>query len=200
MKIFVFDTETGGLDSRKNSCLEVGCLVGDLETGEVFETFESKVKLPNHDDYDVTEGAFKVHGITIEECMAEGMTPEDIGSKMLDMFVKHGAQLYGGHNVMFDVKFVARKIFNFEPDEWDSTFTFRKIDTHDIIRLMLGTDNMKSGASLGQIAKSIKIDTSDIRGSKYHAALFDALVTFRIMCRFRQAFKNERFLSIVTAK
>lgn len=200
MKIFVFDTETGGLDSKKNSVLEVGALVGDLDTGEVFETFESKVKLPDRSDYDVTEGAFNVHGITIEECMAEGMTPDMIGDAMIDMFVRHGAQLYGGHNVYFDVRFIARQIFRFEPDEWDSTFTFRKIDTHDIIRLMLGTDNMKSGASLGQIAKSLKIDIKDISGNKYHAALFDTIITFRIMCRFRQAFKSEGFLSLIMAQ
>jgi DNA polymerase-3 subunit epsilon/ribonuclease T len=200
MKIFVFDTETGGLDSNTCSCLEVGALVGDLDTGEVFETFESKVKLPSRDDYNVTAGAFKVHGITVEECMAEGMTPEDIGTKMIDMFVQHGAQLYGGHNVPFDVRFVARKIFGFEPDEWDSTFTFRKIDTHDIIRLMLGTDNMKSGATLGQIAKTLKIPTGDISGGKYHAALFDALITFRVMLRFREAFKSEQFLPLVVTR
>jgi DNA polymerase III epsilon subunit-like protein len=199
MKIFVFDTETGGLDMRTNSLLSVGWLVGDLETGEILDQREEFVKLPSREDYNVTAEAFAVHNITIEQCMSEGVPPEEIRDAMMDMFVKHGAQLYGGHNVNIDVAGCSIHLFDMDPMDWPSTFTYRKIDSHDFIRLFLGTEGMKSGGSLTQIAKSLKIPTNDIGGSKYHAALFDAIVTFRIMCFFRKLFKDERLLPLIKA-
>jgi DNA polymerase III epsilon subunit-like protein len=197
MKIFVLDTETGGLDMRVHSLLSVGALVGDLETGEILEKFEAFVKLPSAEDYNVTEGAFKVHGITVEQCMEEGLPPEEIGEMMMDMFLRHGCQLYGGHNVDIDRKGVCIHLFNIDPEDWNTTFTYRKIDTHDVVRLFLGIEGMKSGATLGQITKGVGIDMSDVGGNKFHTALFDAIATFRVMHRFRSAFRDERFLPII---
>lgn len=201
MKIFVFDTELGGLDMRKHSVLEVGALVGDLETGEIFEEYESLVKLPSREDYCVTEEAFNIHKITVEECMRDGNPPEEIGEKLADMYSDHGAVLYGGHNVDIDVRGVSRHILGIDPEDWAANFTYRKIDTHDFVRLLLGTEHMKSGATLGQVAKMLGLKTSDAGGSsKYHRALFDSQVTFMIMRHFRQVFKSEAFGDLIKKK
>jgi DNA polymerase III alpha subunit (gram-positive type) len=190
MKIFVFDTETGGLDAQKHSVLSVGFLVGDLDTGEILDQQEMFVKLDSIEDYVITDGAFGVHGISAEQCMREGVPKTEITGAMMDMFTSHGCQLFGGHNVdPFDVEMVAYQIFDCTPAEWRANFTFRKIDTHSIVRLTAGLENIKSGATLNQTTKVLGIDMSDL-GKKYHAALFDSIATFRIMCKYRSIFTD----------
>ena len=193
MNIFIIDTETGGLDVRKHTVLSVGALVGDLETGEIIETYESLVKLPKATDYVVSDAAFKIHGITVEKCMEEGEEPETIAEQLIDLYTRHGCQLYGGHNVDIDVNGISLQIFKMDPDDWSTNFTYRKVDSHSITRLFFGLDNIKSGATLTQLQKALKIKMSDYGGKKAHDALYDAVLTFRALYRFRTAFKDPKF-------
>lgn len=182
----IFDTETGGLDSKIHSVFSVGALVGDLETGEVIAQFEALHKLESIDSYKFTAKAIEIHGITPTQAFSEGLETGAIRDRFMDLWHDHGAQIMGGHNVAFDVRMMAHQIYNIEPQQFEANFTYRLIDSMPMIRLFAGNDSIKSGASLSQTVKALGIDMSDLGKAKYHAALFDSHCCFRVLHKFRK--------------
>lgn len=198
MRVLVFDTETGGVDSTKHSLLTVGALAGDLDTGEVFEQFEVYNRLPSEDDYVIGDGAFGIHGITAQDCMERGIPPEEIQERFVDLYMNHNCVLLGGHNVEFDIRFMCHQLYKFSISEFDSTFTYRKLDSMPIVRLFAGVENMQQGATLKQTVKSFNIDMSDIKGGTYHSALYDVIATFRVLCKVRKVLSQPEFVEMLT--
>lgn len=198
MRILVFDSETGGLDSKTHSVFSVGALVGDLETGEIIDQFEALHKLESIDAYKFTAKAIEIHGITPSQAMAEGLETEAIRERFMDLWHDHGAQIMGGHNVSFDVRMMAHQIYGIEPQEFEANFTYRFIDSMPLIRLFAGNDNIKSGASLSQTVKAFGIDMSDFGKNKFHAALFDSIACFRILHKFRKVLSQEDVIERLT--
>ena len=198
MLVTISDTETGGF-TQEHSVLSVGALVGNVDTGEVIDGFESLVKLPSLSDYNVTQGALEVNGLSTLNCFKYGQTPSEIADRLVDLHLTTGSAVIGGHNFEYDVRMLCKHIFdsctNFE---FDSTFGYRKIDSSPIIRLLQGVEGIKATAKLGDAAKGMKIDTSNFdktcgkmftyedRKSGFHGALFDSYVTFLILCKFRR--------------
>jgi hypothetical protein len=80
---------------------------------------------------------------------------------------------------------MAYQIYGIEPQQFETNFTYRKLDTLPMIRLFTGHDNVQSGASLGQAVKLLNIDMTDHGKNKFHAALFDSICAFRLMAKFR---------------
>lgn len=193
MKILVFDTETGGTNSKKHSLLTLGALVGDLDTGEIAESFEVWNKLPSVDDYVIDPGAFKVHEITAQECMEKGISPVGIQTKFMDLFHSNDCTIMGGHNLYFDIRFMAYQVFKIEPEELLNETCYRIQDSMTYIGGLAGLDLVKGGQSLKQTIKLLKIDMSDIKGG-YHGALYDAMAAFRVLCKFRKLFNDEEVM------
>lgn len=198
MRILIFDTETGGTNPDKHSVLSLGALAGDLDTGEVFEQFEVFNKLPSIDDYVIEKGAEEVHNISAEDCLAKGIPTSDIADRMIDLYMNNNCVLLGGHNVEFDVNFVAKGIYNVSRSEFEQNFTYRKLDTLPLIRLFAGVEGMQQGATLSQTIKSLGIDMKDVKGGTFHAALYDVIATFRIMCRFRSVLSHETVVKMLS--
>lgn len=186
MRVMVFDTETGGLDPKKHSVFSVGALVGDIDTGEIVEMFEALHRLPSVQDYSFTPKAIEIHGITPQQAFDEGLSTEEIQTKFMDLWHNNGAAIIGGHNVPYDVRMMAYGIYKIEPQEFEANFTYRALDTLPVMRLFSGNDNVQAGASLGQAVKLLNIDMTDYGKNKFHAALFDSICAFRIMCKFRK--------------
>jgi len=199
MRVLVADTETGGLNPIEHSCLSVGAVAGNLDTGEILETFESFVRYPSMDDYNVTPGAFAVHGILPETAFKEGLSQEEIAEKFADLHTTHQVMHCGGHNFApFDVPVLSYQIFKFkDPREFYDNFGYRVLDSLPIVRLTSGMDDVKSGRTVQQSVKALGIDMSDYGKNKYHAALFDAICTFRILHRYRQLFTNPDVVRIL---
>lgn len=191
MRIMVFDTESGGLDAKAHSVFSVGALVGDLETGEIISQFEALHKLSSINDYKFTAKAIEIHGITPSQAFADGETTEAIRDKFMDLWHDHEAQIMGGHNCQFDVRMMSYGIYGIEPQQFEANFTYRFIDSLPVVRLFTGNDNVKSGASLTQAAKAFNIDMSDIGKNKFHAALFDSIVCFRVLHKFRKVLSQQ---------
>lgn len=200
MRILIFDTETGGLDPKAHSVFSVGALVGDLETGQVISQFEALHKLPSIDDYKFTAKAVEIHGITPSQAFSEGLPTNEIRDKFMDLWHAHGAQIMGGHNCPFDVRMMAHGIYGIEPQQFEANFTYRFIDSLPVVRLFTGNDNVKSGASLTQAAKAFNIDMSDVGKNKFHAALFDSLVCFRVLHKFRKVLSQQDVIDRLVAK
>lgn len=200
MRVLVFDTETGGTNSKKHSVLSLGALAGDIDTGEVFEQFEVYHQLPSEDDYVISDGAFKIHKITAQDCMKKGVPTSEIQERFADLYLNNNCVLLGGHNVEFDIRMMCDQIYDFDISEFDNTFTYRKLDTMPVIRLFAGVENMQQGATLKQAVKALGIDMSDVKGATYHAALYDVIATFRILCKFRSAFSSPEMVALLTGE
>ncbi len=211
MLVTIADTETGGL-TPQHSVLSVGALVGNLDTGEVVDGFESLVRLPAISDYNVTEQAMSINGLDLVQCMEEGKPPEEVGQALVDLHVNTGAALIGGHNFAYDVRMLCANIFNCDEPEFTSMFGYRMLDSCPIIRTLQGVDNWGAAAKLGTACKAMKIDMSDFdkvcgslftyesRRSGFHGAIFDSLATFRIMKRFRDVMRLPENLALLSGK
>lgn len=185
MRAFFYDTETGGLNPRENSVFSVGALVGDLDTGEIIDQFEAYVRLNSVDDYVYGAKAIEIHGISPDQAFEEGLTPEEVATKFTDLYYENNATVFGGHNANpFDRDFMSYQIFKCTPQEFESNFTYRYVDTLPVIRLCL-SDTIGSGAALGQAVKFFNIDMSDVKG-RFHAALYDTIASFRVAHKFRK--------------
>jgi exonuclease I len=129
MRALIYDTETGGLDPEVHSVFSVGALVGDLDTGEVLEQFELLHKLPSLDDYNYTDKAIEVHGITPTEAFTQGVDTEEIQERFVDLWNNHGAEVIGGHNEPYDRRMMSFGIFKCTLPEFEANFTYRSVDS-----------------------------------------------------------------------
>lgn len=184
MKALIFDTETGGLDSRRHSVLSIGGCIADFDKMEIVETWERYVKLPSIDDYSVTPKAMEVNGLDLDEVWRNGIPPEEIADEMVDFYLRHGCSNLGGHNVQYDVRMTARQIFKCEPEEFERHFTYRYLDSLPVARLIADKEFAR-GATLGSIQKALGIDMKDFKGG-LHTALFDAVLSAKVMFKFRE--------------
>jgi DNA polymerase-3 subunit epsilon/ribonuclease T len=182
MKALVYDTETGGLDYKKNSLLSIAFCVADLDKGAILDQYSTLVKLPS---YNVEQEALNINGLSVAECQTNGEEPAKIGEKMMDAWMSHGCSLLGGHNIHFDNRFVAHWIFNVEPQNLDKIFTHRYLDTYPCIQLMMGGAKAPPGTSLKQCIKFFDINMKEVKGG-YHQALFDVIATAKLLIKFRQ--------------
>lgn len=185
MRVLVYDTETGGLDATKHSVFSVGALVGDLDTGEIIDMFECLHRLPSVDDYVFGQRAIEIHGITPEQAFRDGVPTEEIQQKFMDLYHNNGVATIGGHNEPFDRRMMAHGIYGITVPEFEANFTYRSLDSLPIIRVCTGSDNVTSGSSLSQAIKWFNINMSEFGKNKFHAALFDAICSFKLMHKFR---------------
>ena len=191
MKVMIFDCETGGLDSHTHSLLSLGMVVGDLDTGEIIDTYEAYHKMPSIEDYCVTPEAEAIHGISVDTAFNEGVSTEELQEAFADMWAKHNCLHWGGHNANpFDVNFMSRQVFKFEPEQFVANFGHRSLDSLPVVRMTSGIEPVKSGGTLTSVAKFLKIDMSDYGKNKFHAALFDSIVAFRVLHRYRKVFSS----------
>lgn len=194
MKVLIYDTETGGTDHEKHSIFSVGALVGDLKTGEIIDMFEAYHKLDSVDDYVYSPKAVEIHGITPEEAFEKGISTSEICDKFSDLWYNNNPALIGGHNEIFDRLFMAEQMFQITKTEFESTFTYRSVDSLTVLRLFFGHDNVPSGASLTQAIKAFKINMDEYGKNKFHAALFDSIACFKLLHRFYTAFQTPEFI------
>lgn len=190
MRVLIVDSETGGFEPGKHSCLEVGWVVGDLDTGEILDHFGAYNKLASIDDYVVTPEAFAIHKISPQMCMDSGIPAEEIRDKMLDHWVEYGCTHIGFHNGLFDIQVLASDIFKCPiPAMMNGYFVYYTLDTQPIIRLLQGHKDIGESMKLEQLAKKWKLVMPDkYKGaaSGHHAAVYDAAVTFTVMAQFRK--------------
>lgn len=112
MKILYLDTETGGVDSRENSLIQIGGII--VENGVELERFNIKIK-PNPNLITSIE-ALEVQGRTMELINQDNTFISEKEAftkfkKILDKYVPFGVDikdklLIVGYNVNFDVEFI----------------------------------------------------------------------------------------------
>lgn len=110
--IIVFDTETGGLDYKKQPIMELALIVKNPINWEEIGRWESLIK--NYNNLEYQPRALEVHGISISEANNSGIALEEFVMTMITIFKKFtprgdkggGKPILAGHNVMFDVGFL----------------------------------------------------------------------------------------------
>lgn len=110
-----FDTETSGLPKDPTlshtvldnwpRLVQIAWVLCDDEKNVI----EKKVYTVKPDGFVIPEGATKVHGISTEKALAEGLPIKEV----LDLFVKAlvKANYVIGHNIRFDRKVVAAELY-----------------------------------------------------------------------------------------
>lgn len=98
--IIFFDTETTGIDCRKDRIVEIAWLLCKPD-GKIIR---EETRMIRSDDFSIPDEAAWIHGITTEIALEEG---NDHSSVLLE-FMKDfsGAGLVVGHNVPFDLSLV----------------------------------------------------------------------------------------------
>lgn len=140
MKIFYFDVETSGLDSKVNDILTLSGLI-EID-GQIVDTINLKVQPFNPDT--ISDEALKINGITREEILTF-MPPREAYNKLNNFFCKYVDKykknktsedklIPAGYNVKFDIDFLY-KFWEKNGDKYLGSF----IDYHslDIAALIL---------------------------------------------------------------
>jgi DNA polymerase-3 subunit epsilon len=156
MREIVFDTETTGLDPYQGDRLvEIGCveLVNGFPTGNSFHRYLNPER-------DMPEGAFKVHGLSIEF-----LKDKPLFADVCDEFIAFiGDAPLIAHNAMFDLGFINAEL---ERCKRAAILRERLVDT-----LMLARRRYPAGPNkLDDLCGRFSIDLS--RRTK-HGALLDA--------------------------
>jgi DNA polymerase III subunit epsilon len=156
MREIVFDTETTGLDPYQGDRLvEIGCieLVNRFPTGKTFHCYFNPER-------DMPEGAFKVHGLSIEFLQDKPLFADKVDELMAFL---GDAQLVA-HNAMFDLGFLNAEL---ERVSHKAVSRERMIDT-----LLIARRKHAGGANrLDDLCVRYSVDNS--RRTK-HGALLDA--------------------------
>jgi DNA polymerase III epsilon subunit-like protein len=182
VKRITIDTETTGLDADKNSILSI-CLqpiIIENTTVEQLEPTEIFIKEPI---IHITEGAFKVNKLSLEELYSKAVTPQEAIGQIANLVaafadvddkkrVKAVQPL--GHNVGFDVLFLKR-LFSFDPDfKYSSFFSHRTVDTMSLLSYYGDTGVLPYLGSLDEALKHFGIVVSK---EDRHTAKGDVLAT-----------------------
>ena len=176
MKLLVTDTETGGLDPKKEDVLTLGFAV--WENNEILDKIEFKV---SKEEYRVKESALIVNKLDLEELKKTGKTEKQI-IKELTTFIKKNfgkeKPMLCGHNVNFDVGFI-KALFERNFFDFESLFGYRILDTMSIMTFLFLQG--KTETRLGRLDDAILYFNLDIPKEERHTALGDVLVTIKVL-------------------
>lgn len=183
--ILCIDWETsgatfGGDSTKKYQGLSYGAIVADAKTFEPIEKVYVEIKF-DQTKYEWTDGAAKVHGLTIEHLEAHGISQEDAAIKLAELILKYWGPdskvMFLGHNPEFDRRFTNQLLncieieFSIEKE----TFFESWIQLHHV---MLDTSAL-GFITLGLFKSDLLFDKIGFPVRGDHNALVDAEMTLQ---------------------
>jgi len=177
-KVFYFDVETTGFDSKKNDITQ---LAGMIEIdGKIKEDFNIRIQPINWDD--ISEDALEVTGIGIEELKKFPTAKENYNwlietlGKYCDKYDKNDKFYFAGYNVRFDIDFLHQFFVKQGDQYFGSWFNWKAIDPMPLLHYLeykgiLKLDNYK----LETVCEHFNIKI------KAHDAMSDILATRKII-------------------
>ena len=179
----VIDTETSGLNHMSDDILQFAYLTfdsnGDVIRGNAFYLWE--------DDYQWTEGAYRVHGLSRE--FLRDLPTEEMNKKYQEMYVVMSrANLIGYNSNNFDIPFVRSFMTRHSVQPQDPSST---IDVMEIAKRVFGK-RMKLTAlceRLGITPAHIEMMTRiffNKENTSAHDATYDVTATFLCYDHFRR--------------
>lgn len=214
MKLFVFDTETGGLDPAQHSLLTLAGVV--WEDGEIVDQIDLMICEPI---ISTTPEAMQVNKLDLATVRRDGLKLVDAVGK-LEAFLKkhwgHDPVPLAGHNVAFDVGFLRRlyrengrnnlagQTFSEEhtyeaarsradlimEKAFNRRFSYRLTDTQGIAMFLnLAGITPTTNQKLGTLIDAFKVDRTH---GEQHNALADATYTAKVLTRMIEAVQPAR--------
>lgn len=181
--MFLFiDTETGGLDPRQHSLLDITLLVADgvneLDRANKERWLHLDLQ-PADGIYHVTPAALRKNGINLSERNAQLYTYEAAGLVIAKFLLNHRNLTPVGWNLPFDLGFIHTHVMD-KPD-WEIRTSYRNIDLQSVARLLTacGVINPK-GNSLVHVADYFGLDTSGA-----HDSTFDVNMMYSVFLKLR---------------
>lgn len=130
VRLFVIDTETGGVDPAKFSLLTFAGAV--WEDGRILDTIEFSVREPR---VRVEPEAMLINRIDLVAHKKAGISPAaaiELINDLLDRYFGEEPVTIAGHNVNFDIGFL-RRLYRLAKEDYPSRFSRRHIDTASIL-------------------------------------------------------------------
>lgn len=171
-KILILDTETGGLDPTKYSCLTAALVAVDLNKKKVIDKLYVQFK---HDVYRVHPKALEVNRIDLIKHDKEALPVKEAVGKIVDFIQKNfkGAMPArpGGQNYPFDEGFL-KVLFAEAGADFSKFVHYSYLDTLPILRLMATFDIIpESACRLDGARKQFNIQSK--KGGQAHHAMTD---------------------------
>lgn len=176
VRFVVLDTETTGLDPRRDRIITIGAVA--VQGGEMLlhDSFEVMLKIPYN------QSSVTVHGITRDEANASGMEEGEAMALFLD-YLRDGVIV--GHHIGHDIQALecaCRRHFDVGPQN-------RWLDTMDLT-LRLNDAGAFAGRPMAQgFSLDGLCDMFGIRPHDRHTAGGDALLTGHVFLRLLRAAK-----------
>ena len=179
-RLFVIDTETGGVDPAKFSLLTFAGAVWDGE--RILDTIEFSVREPR---VRTEPEAMLINRIDLKEHKKHAITPRiaiQLLSNFLDRHFSNTLVPIAGHNVSFDVSFLKR-LYRIAGEEYPSRFSRRHIDTASILAFL----DLCGLISLAKpsLDNALRVFNITYETQSRHTALGDVLVTCELLNRMK---------------
>ena len=175
--IFVFDTETTGLEEKADRIIQFSALKLNIKGENV--TVVEKYNQYFDPGFPLPEKITELTGITPE--MLEGKPNDDEAYKIIsEIFGKD--PIVCAHNLPFDEKFV-NELYVRHGDKFEPLFRF---DTLAIARSLYAKEEV-GNHKLGTLASFFHID----EGISFHSANDDTTVCGRLLIKFYRIFKKK---------
>ena len=179
-RLFVIDTETGGIDPTRFSLLTFAGAI--WEDGQILETIhfsirEARVK--------VEPEAMSINRIDLKEHQKNAIPPKLAVAQLnalLDRAFPETQIPIAGHNVNFDVSFL-RRLYRLSGEEYPSRFSRRHVDTASVLTFLdiCGLISLDK-PSLDNALRLFNISYSP---ESRHTALGDVLATCELLNRMK---------------
>lgn len=173
-KFILVDTETGGIDPKQHSLLQIALIALDSQ----LQVLGTKFWRVRWDLYRVTPDAMRVNGIHNLHKHHEKAIPESVVKSGIVAFLntyRSAQEKYVpmGHNVNFDIGFM-REFF----PNWTGFFGYRSFDTQVIAqeKIFRGLIPEETGTSLADLTKHFQIENK-----RPHHAGYDAAATLKVL-------------------
>ena len=172
-RLLFIDTETGGLDFRKNSLLTIGFVVWDKEYGILYK----KEVCQKLDKYIIEKSALEINHFDINKINKDDILSAHEIEKVIisiknEFFSDKKLIPLAGHNVNFDTNFI-REMFEQNNLDYDKLFLHRIVDTYSIVRFLIDVGKLPEGIDNSSGA----FDYFNIKVNGRHTALGDAIAT-----------------------
>lgn len=114
MKVICFDTETTGLDPKKDNIIEIALYT--VEDGECTEEYNRFIYYG--EDHKLSEKIIDLTGITDKMLSDEGVLPSVVATDLKQRLTPGTVMI--AHNTQFDLSFIYELIKKYYPDEADT--------------------------------------------------------------------------------